>query len=83
MVKARRKKATIKLTPGEHTIETRAKRRGKWVKQTVEIPAGQLPPGDAKPGFYDWRAVLTYLNPCGEPGVLSGYDRGHVQIWRH
>lgn len=53
------------------------------LSKTVEIPAGELPPGDAKPGFYDWRAVLTYLNPCGEPGVLSGYDRGHVQIWRH
>lgn len=53
------------------------------VSTVVDIAAGALPPGDPKPGLYDWRAVLSYLDPCGDPGVLSGYDTGYVQIWDH
>jgi hypothetical protein len=53
------------------------------VHKTVQIPAGALPPGEKKPGLYDWRAVLSYLDPCEQPGVLSGYDKGCVQVWDH
>ena len=47
----------------------------------VEVPAGKLPAGEYKPAFYPWSAVLTFEDPCGNRGVLSGFDKGHILVW--
>ena len=49
----------------------------------AKIPAGRLPAGEKKPNVYDWTAVLAFENHCGERGVISGYDKGCVQIYPH
>ncbi len=49
----------------------------------VRIPAGAVPAGDVKPAVYDLTAVVAFRNPCGEMGVITGHDKGHVQIYGH
>ena len=64
--------------PGEHGKPGHVHRRF-----CATVPAGSLPAGeDGKPRVYEWTATLSFKNPCGDYGVIAGFETGHLQVYK-